>query len=107
VKPGILFATPEEVAKLAADSDVHVVGVSSLTAGHLTHIPALKAALDGLGRSDIMIVVGGVIPPQDVQALLDAGAAAVFTPGTAIPEAALSLLRRLSEHLGYAQKAAE
>ena len=107
VKPGVLFATPEEVAKLAAESDVHAVGVSSLTAGHLTHIPELKAALDGLGRSDIMIVVGGVIPPQDVQALLDAGAAAVFTPGTAIPDAAMSVLRALSERLGYAQKAAE
>ena len=107
VTPGALFATPEEVAKLAAESNVHVVGVSSLTAGHLTHVPALKAALDNLGRHDIMIVVGGVIPPQDVQALLDAGAAAVFTPGTPVPLAALGLLRALSERLGYAQKAAE
>jgi methylmalonyl-CoA mutase len=107
VKVGALFSTPEEVADLAVKSDVHVVGVSSLTAGHLTHVPLLKAALEELGRPDIMIVVGGVIPPEDVATLLAAGAATVFPPGTIIPEAAQKLLDRLNEQLGYAQKAAE
>ncbi|MGE3875011.1 MAG: methylmalonyl-CoA mutase [Parvibaculaceae bacterium] len=107
VKVGSLFSTPEEVAALAVKSDVHVVGDSSLTAGHLTHVPLLKAALDKLGRPDIMIVVGGVIPPEDVATLLAAGAAAVFPPGTVIPDAAQKLLDRLSERLGYAQRAAE
>ncbi len=107
VKIGPLFATPEEVAKMAIAEDVHVVGVSTLTAGHLTLVPLLKAALDEAGRADIMIVVGGVIPPEDVQALLDMGAAAVFPPGTVIPDAALALLDRLNLRLGYAQKAAE
>ncbi|MGE0238514.1 MAG: methylmalonyl-CoA mutase [Parvibaculaceae bacterium] len=107
VKVGALFSTPEEVAALAVKSDVHVVGVSSLTAGHLTHVPLLKAALEKLGRADIMIVVGGVIPPEDVATLLDSGAAVVFPPGTVIPEAAQKLLDRLNERLGYAQKAAE
>jgi methylmalonyl-CoA mutase len=107
VAVGALFSTPEEVAELANRSDVHVIGVSSMTAGHLSHIPALRAALDKLKRHDIMIVVGGVIPPKDVQTLLDAGAAAVFLPGTVIPEAAQKLLEKLNEQLGYAQKAAE
>jgi methylmalonyl-CoA mutase len=107
VKVGSLFSTPEEVADLAVKSDVHVVGVSSLTAGHLTHVPLLKAALEKLDRPDIMIVVGGVIPPEDVATLLAAGAAAVFPPGTVIPEAAQKLIDRLNERLGYAQKAAE
>ncbi|MGE0006885.1 MAG: methylmalonyl-CoA mutase [Parvibaculaceae bacterium] len=107
VEVGALFSTPEEVADAAAARDVHVVGVSSLTAGHLTHVPLLKAALEALGRPDIMIVVGGVIPPEDVATLLAAGAAAVFPPGTAIPDAAQKLLDRLNERLGYAQKAAE
>ena len=107
VKIGALFATPEEVADLAVRENVHVVGVSTLTAGHLTHIPLLKAALDKAGRSGIMIVVGGVIPPEDVQALMEMGAAAVFPPGTVIPEAAKVLLDQLGERLGYAQKAAE
>jgi methylmalonyl-CoA mutase len=107
VKIGALFATPEEAAALAVEEDVHVVGVSSLTAGHLAHIPLLKAALEQAGRPDIMIVVGGVIPPQDAETLKQMGAAAVFPPGTAIPEAARALLDRLSERLGYAQKAAE
>jgi methylmalonyl-CoA mutase len=104
---GPLFATPEEVASQAAAAGVHAVGVSTLTAGHLTLVPLLKAALDAAGRSDIMIVVGGVIPPEDVQTLLDMGAAAVFPPGTVIPDAALALLDRLNLALGYAQKAAE
>jgi methylmalonyl-CoA mutase len=106
VKIGALFATPEEVAAQAAAEDVHVVGVSSLTAGHLTHIPALKAAMEKAGRGKTLIVVGGVIPPQDVRNLLDMGVAAVFPPGTVIPDAALALLGRLNERLGYAQKAA-
>ena len=104
---GPLFATPEEVAKMAVERKVHAVGVSTLTAGHLTLVPLLKAALDTEGRSDIMIVVGGVIPPEDVQTLLDMGAAAVFPPGTVIPDAALALLDRLNLKLGYAQRAAE
>jgi methylmalonyl-CoA mutase len=104
---GPLFATPEEVAKMAVEEKVHAVGVSTLTAGHLTLVPLLKAALEEAGRSDIMIVVGGVIPPEDVQTLLDMGAAAIFPPGTVIPDAALALLDRLNLRLGYAQRAAE
>jgi methylmalonyl-CoA mutase len=104
VQVGQLFATPEEVAARAADGNVHIVGVSSLAAGHLTHVPELKAALAAKGRGDILVVAGGVIPPQDIQKLLDAGAAAVFPPGTVIPEAALELLQNLNEHLGYAQR---
>ena len=104
---GPLFATPEEVAKMAVEEKAHAVGVSTLTAGHLTLVPLLKAALDQAGRSDIMIVVGGVIPPEDVQTLLDMGAAAVFPPGTVIPDAALALLERLNQRLGYAQRSAE
>ncbi len=103
VEIGPLFATPEEAAKQAAAGDVHVIGVSSLAAGHLTLVPELKAALEAEGRPDIMIVVGGVIPPSDVQTLLDMGATAVFPPGTVIPEAAEKLLDDLSVRLGYAQ----
>ena len=104
---GPLFATPREVAEQAVKDKVHVAGVSTLTAGHMTLVPELKAALDAAGRSDILVVVGGVIPPEDVPALLAMGAAAVFPPGTVIPDAALALLERLNLHLGYAQKAAE
>jgi methylmalonyl-CoA mutase len=107
VEIGPLFSTPEEVAELAVQNDVHIVGVSSLTAGHLAHIPLLKTALEKAGRSDIMIVVGGVIPPADVAALKEMGAAAVFPPGTVIPDAARALLEQLNRKLGYAQKAAE
>lgn len=89
---GPLFQTPEEVARQAVENDVHVVGVSSLAAGHLTLVPALKAALEKAGRPDIAIVVGGVIPPQDYPALLNMGVAAVFGPGTVIPDAALKVL---------------
>ena len=103
VKIGALFATPEEVASFAVKENVHMVGVSTLTAGHLAHIPLLKAALENAGRADIMIVVGGVIPPEDVQTLKDMGAAAVFLPGTNIPDAALKLLDNLNRQLGYAQ----
>jgi methylmalonyl-CoA mutase len=104
VKIGPLFSTPEEVASLAAKDNVHMVGISTLTAGHLSHIPLLKAALEKLGRADIMLVVGGVIPPEDVQTLKEMGAAAVFLPGTIIPDAALSLLDQLNIRLGFAQK---
>ena len=104
VKIGALFATPEEVAAQAVAGNAHVVGVSSLTAGHLTHLPGLKAALEVAGRADIMIVVGGVIPPEDEQRLRDMGAAAIFPPGTEIPAAAQALLEQLNQRLGYAQR---
>lgn len=104
---GPLFATPDEAARQAVENDVHVIGVSSLAAGHLTLVPALVAALDAAGRPDIMVVVGGVIPPQDWDALKAAGAAAIFPPGTVIPEAASSLLDELNRRLGYSQAAAE
>jgi len=107
VEIGPLFATPEEVAQQAIDSDVHVVGVSTLTAGHLTLVPALRAALEEKGRGDIMIAVGGVIPPQDFQALIDMGAAVIFPPGTVIADAAVRLLTKLNAKLGYSQEAAE
>jgi methylmalonyl-CoA mutase len=107
VKIGALFSTPEEVADFAAKENVHMVGISTLTAGHLSHIPLLKAALAKLGRPDIMLVVGGVIPPEDVQTLKDMGAEAVFLPGTVIPEAALRLLEQLNIRLGFAQKRVE
>ena len=96
VDVGPLFSTPEEVAQQAVDADVHIVGVNSLAAGHLTLVPALKEALAELGAEDVMIVVGGVIPPDDVPTLLEMGAAAVFPPGTVIAEAALDLLEKLS-----------
>jgi methylmalonyl-CoA mutase len=98
---GPLFQTPEEVARQAVEADVHVVGVSSLAAGHLTLVPALKGALAELGADDVMIVVGGVIPPDDVPTLKEMGAAAVFLPGTVIAEAAQDLLRALSQRLGH------
>jgi methylmalonyl-CoA mutase len=101
VEIGPLFATPEEVAKLADESDAHIVGVSSLAAGHLTLVPELKVALGKQGRQDILIVVGGVIPPADYKPLADTGAIAVFGPGTNIGEAALQLLKRLNTELGY------
>jgi methylmalonyl-CoA mutase len=101
VDVGSLFSTPDEVARQAADNDVHVVGVSSLAAGHLTLVPALRQALAEVGRPDIMIVVGGVIPPGDFDELYAAGATAIFPPGTVIAEAAVSLLHKLAERLGY------
>ena len=93
---GPLFATPSETAMQAVENDVHVVGVSSLAAGHLTLVPQLKEELESLGRGDISIVVGGVIPPDDFDALENAGVAAVFPSGTVIAEAALELLEKLS-----------
>ena len=101
VDVGSLFSTPDEVARQAADNDVHVVGVSSLAAGHLTLVPALRDALAEVGRPDIMIVVGGVIPPGDFDELHAAGAAAIFPPGTVIADAAIGLLQKLAERLGY------
>lgn len=95
VDVGPLFSTPEEVAQQAVDADVHVVGVSSLAAGHLTLLPALKAALEEQGRPDIMVVIGGVIPPDDVPTLKEMGAAEVFLPGTVIADSALDLLEKL------------
>jgi methylmalonyl-CoA mutase len=101
VDVGSLFSTPDEVARQAADNDVHVVGVSSLAAGHLTLVPALRDALAEVGRPDIMIVVGGVIPPGDFDELYAAGATAIFPPGTVIADAAIDLLDKLAERLGY------
>ncbi|EYF04308.1 methylmalonyl-CoA mutase [Chondromyces apiculatus] len=94
---GPLFQTPEETAQAAVENDVHVVGASSLAAGHLTLVPALRAALADLGRPDILVVVGGVIPPDDYPALREAGAAEIFGPGTVIAEAACALIDRLEE----------
>ncbi len=96
---GPLFRTPAETARHAVENDVHIVGVSSLAAGHLTLVPQLRDELASLGREDMMIVAGGVIPPQDHEALYKAGAAAVFGPGTVIGEAAVKLIRDLAERL--------
>ncbi|MFF3014034.1 methylmalonyl-CoA mutase [Streptomyces sp. NPDC057939] len=101
VDVGPLFQTPAEVARQAVEADVHVVGVSSLAAGHLTLVPALRQQLAEEGREDIMIVVGGVIPPADVPTLLEMGATAVFPPGTVIPDAAHDLVTRLAAELGH------
>ena len=100
---GNLFQTPAEAAALAVENRVHVVGASSLAAGHLTLVPELKAELAQLGRPDILVVVGGVIPPEDIPTLRDEGVAAIFTPGTVVPLAAIEVLDRLNEQLGYAQ----
>ena len=97
---GPLFQTPEEVAKQAIENDVHIIGASSLAAGHLTLLPDLRAALEELGRPDILIAMGGVIPPDDYQTLYDAGAAAIFPPGTVISEAAELILKKLTDNHG-------
>src|SRR5204862_5594095 len=97
---GPLFATPAEAARQAVENDVHILGVSSLAAAHLTLVPELKAALVKEGRDDIMIVVGGVVPPQDYDDLERAGAEAIFPPGTVISEAAEALLHKLKAGLG-------
>jgi methylmalonyl-CoA mutase len=104
---GALFATPVEAARQAVENDVHIIGVSSLAAAHLTLVPELKAELEKLGRGDIMMVVGGVVPPQDYAALKAAGAEAIFPPGTVIAEAAESLLATLNRRLGHSKAAAE
>ncbi|MCS7467017.1 methylmalonyl-CoA mutase [Stieleria sp. ICT_E10.1] len=98
---GPLFRTPAETARQAVENDVHLVGVSSLAAGHLTLVPELRKALADLGREDIMIVAGGVIPPEDYEALYAAGAAEVFGPGTVISEAAIRVVRDLADRLGF------
>ena len=100
---GPLSATPAEAARQAVENDVHIVGISSLAAGHLTLVPELKAELEKQGRGDIMIVVGGVVPPQDYDAITKAGASAIFPPGTVIAEAAEDLLAKLGERLGHAK----
>jgi methylmalonyl-CoA mutase len=104
---GPLFATPAEAARQAVENDVHILGISSLAAAHLTLVPQLKADLEAQGRGDIMIVVGGVVPPQDCDALYKAGAEAIFPPGTVITEAAEALLARLNARLGHTRSAAE
>lgn len=101
VDVGPLFQTPAEVARQAVEADVHIVGVSTLAAGHMTLVPALREELAALGRPDIMIVVGGVIPPADVEPLAGLGASAVFLPGTVIADAALGLLAELRTRLGH------
>jgi methylmalonyl-CoA mutase len=101
VDVGPLFQTPAEVARQAIEADVHIVGVSSLAAGHLTLVPELKRELAALERPDILVVVGGVIPPQDFDALRAAGAAAIFPPGTVIADAAIDLMHKLNAQLGY------
>jgi methylmalonyl-CoA mutase len=100
---GPLFQTPAEAARQAVENDVHIVGASSLAAGHLTLAPELIGELNKAGRADVMTVVGGVIPQQDYQALYDAGVAAIFPPGTVIAEAAIDLLEKLNRQLGYTQ----
>lgn len=92
---GPLFQTPEEVAKQAVENDVHIVGVSSLAAGHKTLIPQLIKALHSYGRKDIMVVAGGVIPPKDYDFLYQAGVSAVFGPGTVISYSAIEILNQL------------
>ena len=95
VDVGPLFQTPREAARMAVENDVHVLGVSSLAGGHTTLVPEVIAELKNLGRADIQVVVGGVIPPQDYEALLAAGVAEVFGPGTVIPVAAQKILNAL------------
>jgi methylmalonyl-CoA mutase len=92
---GPLFQTPAEAAKQAVENDVHILGVSSLAAGHKTLVPQVMNELKKLGREDIMVIVGGVIPHQDYQFLYDAGVAAIFGPGTVISEAAIKMLELL------------
>jgi methylmalonyl-CoA mutase len=101
VDVGPLFQTPEEASALAISKDVHILGLSTLAAGHLTLVPAVKRALEDAGRPDIMVVVGGVIPPKDYDALRDAGAAAIFPPGTVVAKAAATLIEELNRRLGY------
>ena len=96
---GALFQTPQEAARQAIENDVHILGVSSLAAGHLTLVPELREALEKEKREDIIIVVGGVIPPEDYDTLLQAGASAVFGPGTVIADAASDLLDQLNERM--------
>jgi methylmalonyl-CoA mutase len=105
VEIGPLFATPEEAARQAIEQDVDIVGLSSLAAAHLTLVPQLKAALNSGGHGDMLIVVGGVVPPQDRAVLTAAGVAAIFPPGTVIAEAAADLLAMLEKGDGDAKAA--
>ncbi|OQP18229.1 cobalamin-dependent protein, partial [Geobacillus zalihae] len=98
---GPLFQTPEETARQAVENDVHAVGISSLAGGHKTLVPQLVAELEKLGRGDILVFVGGVIPPQDYAFLYEHGAAAIFGPGTVIPESAEKVLEEIYARLGY------
>ena len=102
---GPLFQTPEETALQAVENDVHVIGMSSLAAGHKTLLPQLVEELKKLGREDIVIIVGGVIPAQDYEYLLENGAAAIFGPGTVIPQAAKKVLQEIYHRLGYEEVA--
>jgi methylmalonyl-CoA mutase len=95
VDVGPLFSTPEEVARQAIDADAHVVGVSSQAAGHRTLVPALIRALEEQGGGHIKVICGGVIPPQDYDFLYQAGAVAIFGPGTRITEAAVNVLKHI------------
>jgi methylmalonyl-CoA mutase len=101
VDMGPLFQTPEETAQQAVGNDVHVIGMSSLAAGHRTLLPQLVESLKKLGREDILVVVGGVIPAQDYSYLYDNGAIAIFGPGTIIPVAAQKVIREIYRQLGY------
>jgi methylmalonyl-CoA mutase len=103
---GPLFQTPAEAARQAVENDVHIVAASSLAAGHLTLVPELRDALNKEGRGDIQVVVGGVVPPQDYEALYASGAAAIFPPGTVIAEAAVDLIDKLKAKLGHNSKSA-
>ncbi len=103
---GALFATPAEAARQAVENDVHIIGVSSLAGGHLSLVPEVRAELERLGRPDIMVVVGGVVPPQDYDAVYDAGAKAIFGPGTVIAEAAADLIEMLRRDLGHGPREA-
>ena len=103
---GALFQTPDEAVRQAVENDVHILGISSLAASHLTLVPEVREALESHGRGDIMIVVGGVVPPQDYDEVFAAGAKAIFGPGTVIAEAAEDLLEKLSSELGFGPKAA-
>jgi len=103
---GPLFQTPAEAARQAVENDVHIVAASSLAAGHLTLVPELRDALNKEGRGDIQVVVGGVVPPQDYEALYASGAAAIFPPGTVIAEAAVDLIDKLKAKLGHNSKGA-
>lgn len=96
-----LFMTPEETAQMAVENDVHCIGVSSLAAGHKTLVPALVSELEKLGREDIIIIVGGVIPAQDYEFLYEAGAVAIFGPGTVIPVSAQKIIEEIYKRLGY------
>ncbi len=103
---GALFATPAEAARQAVENDVHIIGVSSLAGGHLSLVPEVRAELERLGRPDIVVVVGGVVPPQDYEAVREAGAKAIFGPGTVIAEAAADLIEMLRRDLGHGPREA-